>query len=265
MNLVLVAHGTRRPGGVAMIGDLAAEVGALVDGTVRVAFVDVLGPTPSELLSLYAAPPRAAARPAIVVPAFLSRGYHVRTDLPAHVAASGHPNVTVAPALGPSPQITQLLADQLVQTGWRPGDSVILAAAGTSDRRARADLRSAATLLATLIGSRVDLGFAATGDPDVRTAVAQARRRGANRVAVASYLLADGLFQERLYASGADLVTRPLGTHPGLAGLIANRFQGFQSFQGAVQYRSGDRRRRRVPNCVEHQAPWTSHADIGET
>jgi sirohydrochlorin ferrochelatase len=42
---------------------------------------------------------------------------------------------------------------------------------------------------------------------------------------VASYLLADGLFQERLRACGADLVSGPLGTQPGLAQLIANRFR----------------------------------------
>jgi sirohydrochlorin ferrochelatase len=250
MNLVMVAHGTRRPGGVAMIGRLAEEVGKLVGATVRVAFVDVLGPTPSELLSRYAAP--CHAHPAIVVPAFLSRGYHVRSDVPAHVAASGHPNVTLTPALGPGRQVTQLLADQLVQTGWCPGDSVILAAAGTSDRRARADLRCAATLLAALTGSRVDLGFAATGEPDVRTAVAEARRRGAQRVALASYLLADGLFQERLHASGADLVTRPLGTHPGLARLIANRFVG------AATHR---RSRRHLPKGVVCTTLDGSHAE----
>ena len=36
-----------------------------------------------------------------MVPAFLSRGYHVTTDIPAHVEASGHPDVTVTEALGP--------------------------------------------------------------------------------------------------------------------------------------------------------------------
>ena len=217
MSLILAAHGTRRPGGVAMIGDLAANVSALVERTVQVAFVDVLGPTPSEVLS-------SAGRPAVVVPAFLARGYHVRTDLPAHVAASGHPNVTVTPALGPSREIAQIVAQQLVKSGWRPGDSVILAAAGTSDPRARADLRITAALVSALTRSSVDLGFAATGDPHVCEAVERARRRG-RRVVVASYLLADGLFHEVLRASGADIVTRPLGTHPGLARLIASRFQ----------------------------------------
>lgn len=103
------------------IGDLAAQVSALLDRTVRVAFVDVLGPTPSEMLSSVAA----SYRPAIVVPAFLSRGYHVRTDLPAHVEASGHPNVIVTPALGPGGEIARIVAQQLVKSGWHHGDSVI--------------------------------------------------------------------------------------------------------------------------------------------
>lgn len=163
MNLILTAHGTRRPSGVAMIADIAAQVSALVDRTVQVAFVDVLGPSPSEVLSAL------SCRPAIVVPAFLSRGYHVRTDLPAHVAASAHPHVTVTPALGPCREIAQIVTQQLVESGWRPGDSVILAAAGASDRRARADLHTTRTLVSELTGSWVDMGFAGTGGPDVRT------------------------------------------------------------------------------------------------
>jgi sirohydrochlorin ferrochelatase len=59
----------------------------------------------------------------------------------------------------------------------------------------------------------------------VHEAVLRARRDGARRVAVASYLLADGLFQQRLHNCGADLVSQPLGAHPGLARLIANRFR----------------------------------------
>lgn len=222
MSLILTAHGTRRSAGVEMIGALAARVSELLDRTILVAFVDVLGPTPSEVLSDLPA----GREPAIVVPAFLSRGYHVRADLPAHIEASGHPNVVVTPALGPGRAIARIIYQNLVETGWHPDDSVILAAAGTSDRSARADLDHAASLLSALTGSRVDLGFAATGSPTIRDAVANARRRGARRVVVASYLLADGLFQERLDGCGADLVTRPLGTHPGVAGLVADRFLG---------------------------------------
>jgi sirohydrochlorin ferrochelatase len=254
MDLILAAHGTRKPGGVAMVGDLAAQVSALLDRRVQVAFVDVLGPTPSEVLSRVAA----SGRPAVVVPAFLSRGYHVRTDLPAHVTHSAHPNVKVAPALGPSGEVARIVADQLAKAGWRLGDSVILGAAGTTDSHARADLHITATTLSALVGSRVRLGFAATGDPSVDDAVAAARRGGARRVVVASYLLADGLFQQRLRASGADLVSQPLGTHPGLARLIANRFRRAVAVTTRHASRRPSRRRAQAPqslsNSMEHDA-----------
>jgi sirohydrochlorin ferrochelatase len=221
MNLIMVAHGTRRPEGITLIGDIADQVSELLQHTVQTAFVDVLGPTPSEVLSN-----AAVTHPsAIVVPAFLSRGYHVRTDLPAHVAASGHPDVTVAPALGPSLHVVRLIAAQIAKSGWCPGDSVVLAAAGTSGPAACDDLRITARLLSELTGSPVRLAFAATGKPSVPAAVAKARTVSLSRVVVASYLLADGLFQERLRNCGADLVSDPLGKHPGLARLIANRFQ----------------------------------------
>lgn len=218
-NRILVAHGTRKSSGVALIGDIADRVAATLGSPVGVAFVDVLGPTPSDVLSAL------PDRPTVLVPAFLSRGYHVRSDIPAHVAASGHPDVTVADALGPDPQLVRVVGDRLIESGWAPGDSVILAAAGTSDPLALRDLHTTAASLSAVTGARVDLAFAATGRPRVDEAVAAARRSGARRVVVASYLLADGLFQDRLRASGADIVTAPLGTHPGLVRLIASRFR----------------------------------------
>jgi sirohydrochlorin ferrochelatase len=217
MSLMLVAHGTRKQQGVAMIGDLAEQVSETLGRPVHVSFVDVLGPTPSEVLTQM-------DEPTIVVPAFLSRGYHVTSDIPTHVDASGHPDVTVTEALGPGPQLVRVLADRLMESGWRQDDSVILAAAGTSDPGAQRDLHMMATGLSAITGSRVELAFAATGTPRVPDAVESLRQRGAGRVVVASYLLSEGLFQDRLRDSGADVVTDPLGTHPGLVRLIANRF-----------------------------------------
>jgi sirohydrochlorin ferrochelatase len=219
VRLVIIAHGTRKASGVAVIGDLADRVAATLGSPVGVAFVDVLGPTPTDVLSA------TGDRPTVLVPAFLSRGYHVRRDIPAHVAASGHPDVTVADALGPDPRLVRVLGDRLVESGWRPGDSVVLAAAGTSDALAMRDLHVTAASLSALTGDRVDLAFAATGRPRVDEAVAAARGRGAGRVVVASYLLAEGLFLDRLQNSGADIVTGPLGTHPGLVRLVAGRFR----------------------------------------
>lgn len=216
---ILVAHGTRKPGGVAMIADLAARVGPMLGTRVRTAFVDVVGPTPSDVLA------EIGGAPAVLVPAFLARGYHVRVDIPTHVEASGHADVTVTEALGPSPQLIHVLSDRLLECGWRPGDSVVLAAAGTSDDGALRDLRITAAMLSAALGERVELAFAATGEPRVADAVTALRDGGARRVVVASYLLADGLFQDRLRASGADAVSEPLGAHAGVLRLIANRFR----------------------------------------
>lgn len=219
MNRVLVAHGTRKPQGVATIDELADRVGTLLDCPVWVAFVDVVGPTPADVLR--SLPPG----PTVLVPAFLANGYHVHTDIPAHVAESGRCDVTVAGALGPSPELVQVLCDRMTQSGWRSGDSVVLAAAGTSDPRASSDLRVTATALSAAISGRVTLAYVATGEPRVADIVCALRRRGAPRVVIASYLLADGLFQARLGGAGADIVTAPLGLHPGMVRLIATRFQ----------------------------------------
>lgn len=222
MNTLLVAHGTRNPAGVAMIGDLATAMSERLGHRVRVAFVDVLGPTPSEVLA--ALPDD---EPVAVVPAFLARGYHVRRDLPDHIAAVAHPNVRVSPALGPSPTLATALADRLREAGARPGDAVVLAAAGSSDARAVGDVEQMDRLLAAEWGAPVSLAFAAPSAtnpayPAVSEVVASARR-ASRRVAVASFLLADGLFQRRLATSGADVVATPLGLHPRVIDLACQR------------------------------------------
>jgi sirohydrochlorin ferrochelatase len=222
MTTLLVAHGTRNPLGVAMIGDLAAAMADALDEQVRVGFVDVLGPTPAEVLR------SVRDEPTTVIPALLSSGYHVRADVPRHVAESGHPRVTVTRPLGPSPELARAMLCRLLEAGWRPDDQVVLAAAGTRDPRARGELRFTAAALSALVGHRVSIAFAApcrdgSGYPSVPDAVAAARRSGARRVALASYLLADGVFQGRLHSAGADVVSAPLGLHPAVIRLACRR------------------------------------------
>ncbi len=53
----------------------------------------------------------------------------------------------------------------------------------------------------------------------------QLREQTGMPVAVASYLLAPGHFQDQLSASGADWVTDPLGDHPAMAGLVLDRYR----------------------------------------
>jgi sirohydrochlorin ferrochelatase len=212
--LILVAHGTRNPLGLATITEIASAVAEHV-GTVRTAFVDVLGPNPREVLEN-------TANSAIVVPAFLASGYHVNADLPARVAESGHTDVTITPALGPDPILAEIMRGRLAEAGWTPGDPVVMAAAGSSDPAARAELVHGAELLAELVGE-VHLGFVATGAPGVADVVARVNDPK-RRVFIASYLLAPGVFHTKLGHCGAHAVTEPLGAHPDLVALLAHRF-----------------------------------------
>ncbi|WP_040860997.1 sirohydrochlorin chelatase [Nocardia niigatensis] len=248
--LVLVAHGTRSARGVEMIAELAdavarelsahahgargvmTETGAGADfgaasaslreiavaPRVRTAFVDVLGPAPAEVLR------DLDPVPAVVVPAFLASGYHVYQDVPREVAASAHNAVAVTQAMGPDPALAEVMHLRLLTAGWRPGDAVVFAAAGSSDARARRDVQRAANLLSDRVGTTAHLAYIATGEPKVPEVVAAVRASGARRVFVASYLLAHGLFQQRLHEAGADGVAEPIGVHPAVVRLLTDRY-----------------------------------------
>ena len=125
--------------------------------------------------------------------------------------------------LGPDPRLAVALADRLREAGRRPGDAVVLAAAGSSDPAAVASVRTQAGLLAAELGSEVTAAFGSAAAPDVPAAVAAARAGGADRVAIAPYLLAPGHFADRLAAAGADLVAEPLGAHPAVVELVLDR------------------------------------------
>jgi len=216
-DLVLVAHGTRDPRGVDTVQQLAAAVRAH-GVVVHLAFVDVLGPAVSAVLIT-------VAGPVVVVPAFLAAGYHVRTDVPGEVRASGHRAVHVTAALGPAPALAAVQRARLREAGWRPGDGVVLAAVGSRDPLAREDVGTAAQLLSANLGTPVRHGYAVASEPTVRQAVAQLRSESARRVVISPYLLAPGLFHTKLAEAGADLVAAPMGVHPVLVELLLRRYR----------------------------------------
>lgn len=216
--IVLAAHGTRAPAGPLVIEALAARIRAEAGVSVRVAYADVRRPDVTTVLD------SVRGHQAVVVPAFLASGYHVRTDIPAQIAACGHPDVVLADAFGPAPELIEAMRDRLEWAGYRSGDAVVLAAAGSSDPRALAEVRVAADALSMQLGTSVRVGYAATARPSVSDAVAYARGRG-HRVAIASWLLAPGLFQRRLDDSGAEVVAEPLGVHPGVVDLVLRRYR----------------------------------------
>jgi sirohydrochlorin ferrochelatase len=216
--LLLVAHGTRAPEG-AVVTELVAQRAREVLGVhVEACYVDVRHPTPAEALA-------GLPGPCVAVPMFLAAGYHVRVDVPAQIGASGRSDVRIAETFGPDPALVAAAADRLRVAGLRGGDAVVLAVAGSSDPVAQADGATAARRLGRLLGAPVTLATIATGGPRVGEAVASLRSGGARRVAVASWLLAPGLFQRQLDACGADVVGAPLGDHDAVFGLVGNRYR----------------------------------------
>jgi sirohydrochlorin ferrochelatase len=137
---------------------------------------------------------------------------------PAGAAASG--------ALGPDPRLVEILVDRLAAAGAGPGDTVVLAAAGSSDVRAAAAVEAVARQLrAAWPHGPVAVGYGSAARPSVPDAVAAARAGGARRVVIASYLLAPGFFHDRLLAAGADVVTEPLAPDDRLTGVVVDRYE----------------------------------------
>jgi sirohydrochlorin ferrochelatase len=215
--LLAVAHGSRDPKAQRTVRSLARQAGELAPGVeVRAAFVQNAEP------SLAGALAAAAGRRVVVVPLLLSAGYHLSHDIEETAARAGVP---VTDPLGPGPALVPALAYRLRAAGVPAGTPVVLAAAGSSDPRAAGDARHQAALLASHLQAPVLAAFASAARPTVGEAVADLAARTGGPVAVASYLLAPGVFADRLRTSGAAWVSAPLGDHPAVAGLVLERFR----------------------------------------
>lgn len=229
--LILCAHGTRSEAGRAAVRAVVQAVAERAHGTVRDAYVDVHGPTLTEVV----------CPGAVVVPFLLAPGHHVRVDIADAVA--GVPDVRVAPTLGPSVLLVDLLADRLAAVGLGRADGVVLAAAGSSDDASARTVEVTAAALGAVLERRVEVAYGASRAPAVPDQVAAMRSRGHRRVVVASYLLATGHFHRRLLDSGADAVTAPLvdgaSVDPRLVGLVLDRYRGLRRPTGSAGPASG--------------------------
>lgn len=219
--LIGCSHGTRSASGRRTIAQLRLAVEALRPGLeVLAAHVDVQKPALDDVVARLSA----RGRRSVVVPLLLSTGYHVRHDVRRAVAASDGWSRAGA-ALGPDETILDVVDDRLAAAGAQAQDAVVLAAAGSLNPRAVGDVEEVVAALARRRGVPVVAGFLAAQSPGVPEAVAQVRAEHAGaRVAVASYLLAPGVFSGRLAEAGADLVADPLGADPRLAGLALRRY-----------------------------------------
>lgn len=199
--LVAISHGTSSPEGQRAVAGLVSAVAqARNDLVVAAGFVDVQQPDVSATLS-------PLDGPAVVIPLLLSAGYHVHVDLRDELQE--HPGSVLAKAMGPDDRLVTVLARRLAEEGMRQHDNVVLACAGSSDARAVEDCHEMGRRLSARLGRQVTVGFISAASPRVDEAVDIARERG-GRVAVSTYLLAPGYFNDLAHATTADLTTAPL-------------------------------------------------------
>lgn len=215
--LVVIGHGTRSAAGVAVVREVAALAGAeLGQEDVPVGFVDVCGPTAHEVLE--------GVPGAVVVPYFLTTGFHVRVDLPEALEQAEGASATAA--LGVCPEVVEALVDRLEEAldGAPIPEAILLGAAGSSDVRARQEVHCLAALVAATTGVRAQAGFISGPGPTTYKTLATLRETGAERVAALSLLLAPGQFHDKLAGVGAALTTAPLGVHRALVDLVVRRY-----------------------------------------
>ncbi len=210
--LVLAVHGTRSALGTRVSMELAEAVAQASGADVRLGWVDIHTPTLTDTLH--------ELGEAIVVPAFLTAGYHVSSDIPAAIAAAGG-RATATPLVGAD--ALPAVLDRLDAVG--DFDALVVAGAGSLRPRAVAEVQAVTRTLSRTVGRPALAGFVTASSPTVPDAVATLRAAGHDRIAIASYLLAPGRFSEQLEDAGADAVSEPIGVHPLLVELIVSRWR----------------------------------------
>jgi sirohydrochlorin ferrochelatase len=229
-----VAHGSADPRAAAAIGALvplvarrAAERGLSVPD-LQIAYLGHAAPSVPQLLRAFGPGTRIT-----VLPLLLTAAYHSKTDIPRVLARSGAGmRLTYGDPLGPHPLLLRALERRLPEAALEnPAEvGVVLAAAGSSDPDANATIaRMAAQWQARTGWFAVRAAYASAVAPDPATAVTQLREAGARRVVVASYLLAPGLFADRIrdasLAAGAAAISPVLGAAPEVADVVLDRYQ----------------------------------------
>jgi sirohydrochlorin ferrochelatase len=147
------------------------------------------------------------------------------------VVAKAPVPVTVTDIVGPvAGRVPAALLDglhrRLAETGT-PFDAVVLAAAGTRDRAARATVELSARALGHRLRVPCLAAYASASAPTPGEAVAALQRRGARRVAMGTYFLAPGRLYDAAVESacdaGAVAAARPLGAASELVRLVLAR------------------------------------------
>ena len=241
---VAVAHGSSDPRAAAAIGALVplvarrAKERGLSAPDLRIAYLGHAAPSVPQVMRTFGPDARVT-----VLPLLLTAAYHSKTDIPRVLARTGV-RVRYGKPLGPHPLLLRALERRLPGTAFEiPAETgVVLAAAGSSDPEANATIARLAARWQVRTGwfavrpayaSAATGGQGGTAGPDPATAVTRLREAGARRVVVASYLLAPGLFADRIrdasLAAGAAAVSPVLGAAPEVADVVLDRYMEVRS------------------------------------
>lgn len=260
--LLLIAHGTRDPGG-------ATEMAALLD-LVRERLPGVA--VAAGWLEDFAEPDAVTAagrlldggpRELVVLPLLHFAAGHATYDVPREVAAvrEAWPDVTVyhGEVLGVHPALVAAAAQRVAAQG-EGADVLVVAASGSTDAEANGDLAKAARMLAEATGHRwVEVCFAAVTWPRIDEVLTRVTAAGARRAVLFSWSLLAGVLEQRVRAAAAAVpgvemrLAGRFGPDPAVAEVVADRYAG------AVQAGS---RPKRASSCEQRssKSPGTSGA-----
>ncbi len=223
--LLAVAHGSRDERAAPALERLVDRVRVsdpLID--VRLSYVDHTAPSITHALA------DLAPRPTVVVPLLLTAASHTKGDVAAAVRGARRPgwDLRQARPLAPHPGLLAALDRRLDEAAVDRTSAVVLAAVGSADPDANADVVADARRLWEWrrADAPVEAGFASATTPTVADAVDRLRRLGHDDIAVASYALAPGRLLDKA-TGGLDVavVTRELADTPEAAGIVLDRYR----------------------------------------
>jgi sirohydrochlorin cobaltochelatase len=219
--LLIAAHGTRDPAGLAAFQALAARVADVSrpDGIeVAGGFIELSAPPLRDAVAVLAgSSPRIVAVPLVLVAAG-----HAKGDIPAALAReqARHPGVSFAYArtLGPHPLLIELLAARVDACGV-DAPAVLVVGRGSTDPDANADVVKIARLLwEGRDYPLAETAFVSLARPDVAEGLERCRLLGARRIVVARYFLFPGVLPDRV----AEQAARYAAAHPELDIVVAD-------------------------------------------
>lgn len=221
--LLLIAHGTRDPAGAQEMDRLVPLVAERVGAPVGHAWLEDFA-EPDAVTA--AADLLGGGAPRLVtLPLLQFAAGHAKNDVPEAVAdiRAAWPAVDVhhGTVLGLHPALAALARrrlDAVSPPEGRAGELLVVAASGSSDPDANAELARAARFLAEGSGHRwVEVSFAAVTWPKTDEVLRRAAAAGARRAVVFSWSLLAGLLEQRV-ADAAQEVAAETGLEVALAG-----------------------------------------------